>query len=86
MTRLPVHRQRSEGRSRPARADEVTINMVCERLSEPDVADGFVLDGFPRTPLHAKALDKRLADQPRRGARASRMDTDLVGNEIVTRG
>lgn len=42
--------------------DEVTINMVRERLTEPDAADGFLLDGFPRTVPQATALDKILAD------------------------
>jgi adenylate kinase len=42
--------------------DEVTINMVRERLAEADAADGFLLDGFPRTLPQASALDKLLAD------------------------
>jgi adenylate kinase len=42
--------------------DEVTINMVAARLAEPDAADGFLLDGFPRTTPQAVALDKLLAD------------------------
>jgi adenylate kinase len=42
--------------------DEVTINMVRERLAEADAADGFLLDGFPRTLPQAAALDKLLAD------------------------
>ena len=42
--------------------DEVTINMVRERLAEADAADGFLLDGFPRTVPQAAALDKMLAD------------------------
>src|SRR5215211_2078522 len=42
--------------------DEVTINMVADRLSESDAADGFLLDGFPRTVPQANALDKLLAD------------------------
>ena len=42
--------------------DEVTINMVRERLAEPDAGDGFLLDGFPRTTPQAAALDKLLAD------------------------
>lgn len=42
--------------------DEVTINMVRERLGEPDAAEGFLLDGFPRTVPQAVALDKLVAD------------------------
>ena len=42
--------------------DEITINMVRERLAEPDASDGFLLDGFPRTTPQAVALDKMLAD------------------------
>jgi adenylate kinase len=42
--------------------DEVTINMVRERLAEADAVDGFLLDGFPRTVPQAVALDKMLAD------------------------
>ena len=42
--------------------DEVTINMVRDRLAEPDAGDGFLLDGFPRTVPQAAALDKLLAD------------------------
>jgi adenylate kinase len=42
--------------------DEVTINMVRDRLAETDATDGFLLDGFPRTTPQAVALDKLLAD------------------------
>ena len=36
--------------------DEVTIGLVKERLSQPDCAGGFLLDGFPRTLPQAEAL------------------------------
>src|SRR5262245_59341076 len=42
--------------------DEITISMVRERLAEPDAAEGFLLDGFPRTVPQAIALDRLLAD------------------------
>jgi adenylate kinase len=41
--------------------DEVTIAMVKDRLSRPDVKNGFLLDGFPRSVPQAEALDKMLA-------------------------
>ena len=42
--------------------DDVTIKMVAERLGRPDCAGGAVLDGFPRTPAQAEALDQTLAE------------------------
>jgi adenylate kinase len=45
--------------------DEITIQMVLERLAEPDVKSGAILDGFPRNLQQAKALDKALAKQSR---------------------
>lgn len=41
--------------------DEVVIAMVTGRLAEPDCAEEFVLDGFPRTVPQAEALDRHLA-------------------------
>ncbi len=43
--------------------DEVTIGMVQERLAQPDAARGAILDGFPRTPAQAQALDRLLAER-----------------------
>ena len=45
--------------------DEITINMVLERLSAPDVKAGAILDGFPRNTEQAKALDAALKKQSR---------------------
>ena len=41
--------------------DEVTIKVVESRLNEPDVENGIILDGFPRTVKQAEELDKILA-------------------------
>ena len=37
--------------------DEVVIGMILERIAKPDCANGFMLDGFPRTRPQAEALD-----------------------------
>jgi adenylate kinase len=37
--------------------DDLTIEMVRERLAEPDARNGYILDGFPRTIPQAEALD-----------------------------
>jgi adenylate kinase len=38
--------------------DEVTVNIVKLRLEEKDCANGYILDGFPRTVFQAEELDK----------------------------
>lgn len=42
--------------------DDVTIAMVRDRLSRPDCAKGAILDGYPRTPAQATALNAMLKD------------------------
>lgn len=42
--------------------DEITNAMVHERLADPDAAEGFLLDGFPRTNGQADVLDTMLAE------------------------
>ncbi|MCR4944867.1 MAG: adenylate kinase [Clostridium sp.] len=43
--------------------DEVTINMVKERLKEDDCKSGYLLDGFPRTVSQAEALEAFLNER-----------------------
>jgi adenylate kinase len=42
--------------------DELIIDLIRERLEEPDGAEGFVLDGFPRTMRQADELDSMLRE------------------------
>lgn len=43
--------------------DEVTNEMVRNRLNEPDCKNGFILDGYPRNLIQAEELDKILSDK-----------------------
>ena len=43
--------------------DQVTIDMLLERLGSPDAAGGILLDGFPRNTVQAEVLDMALADR-----------------------
>jgi adenylate kinase len=45
--------------------DELIVEVIRERLSQPDAQSGFVLDGFPRTIGQAEALDALLAELDR---------------------
>ncbi|MCK9245696.1 MAG: adenylate kinase [Anaerolineaceae bacterium] len=60
--------------------DDVTIAMVEDRLSREDCLKGAVLDGFPRTPDQAKALDALLAKS---GGRVDLVPFIKVPNETL---
>jgi adenylate kinase len=60
--------------------DDVTINMVMERLGRPDCGRGAILDGFPRTLAQADALDRALIDQ---GSRIGLVPLLEVSDEAV---
>jgi adenylate kinase len=44
--------------------DDLMTDLVRDRLTKPDVARGFLLDGFPRTVVQAQALDDMLGTAP----------------------
>ncbi|MFF4322876.1 adenylate kinase [Streptomyces sp. NPDC001568] len=63
--------------------DEVTIEVVKERLARPDVERGFLLDGFPRNAVQAVELDGILADS---GSRLDAvLDLEIPDAEVVGR-
>ena len=63
--------------------DDVTIGMLLDRISQEDCAEGYVLDGFPRTIPQAESLTKALEE------RGESMDyainVDVPDQAIVTR-
>ena len=68
--------------------DEVTIGIVRERLSKDDCANGFILDGFPRTVEQADALNKILADLGKTLTRVLNIAVpaeDLIGRSVGRR-
>ncbi len=52
-----AHDYMSQGRLVP---DDLVIEIILVRISQPDASTGFLLDGFPRTPPQAAALKKAL--------------------------
>ncbi|MCI9560540.1 adenylate kinase [Clostridiaceae bacterium] len=63
--------------------DDVTIGMLLDRISEADCADGYVLDGFPRTIPQAESLTLALS---KRGEKMDyAIDVDVPDESIVTR-
>ena len=58
MQQTPLGKQAAEYINRGALVpDDVIVNLVAERLKEPDCEKGFILDGFPRTIPQAESLD-----------------------------
>lgn len=66
--------------------DDVMISIVAERLEQPDTANGFVLDGFPRTIPQAAALDALLADRGGVSVIALVVHADEVIRRLAERG
>ncbi|MFH8366223.1 adenylate kinase [Streptomyces sp. NPDC018031] len=63
--------------------DEVTIGMAKERMSQPDAANGFLLDGFPRNVSQAEALDGMLKSE---GMQLDAvLDLEVPEDEVVKR-
>ncbi|TCN57310.1 adenylate kinase [Rhodococcus sp. SMB37] len=67
---------------------EITNNMVRERLAEPDAANGFLLDGFPRSVEQAEELANILKnlDTALDGVLSFVIDEDIVVERMLARG
>lgn len=63
--------------------DELALQVVYERIVQPDCSKGWILDGFPRTVLQARALDQRLAQSGLRVQKA--FDIRVTQAEAIER-
>ncbi len=64
-------------------SDEIVLAVLKDRLAQPDVAAGVILDGFPRTAGQAAALDTMLAESGQRIDAA--VSLEVNDSEMVTR-
>jgi adenylate kinase len=66
--------------------DDLTIQVVRERTARDDCREGYILDGFPRTPAQAAMLDKLAAEQGKKiQAIEIQMPRELLAQRMVGR-
>ena len=68
-------------------SDDIMLGLIKERLSQPDVAGGFILDGYPRNIIQAGALDELLdsLEQPIDEALQIDVDFEMAVKRIARR-
>lgn len=68
--------------------DEITNQMLVERLRQPDTGDGFLLDGYPRNIGQAELLSKVLADSDQKldAVVQLQVDEDVLVQRLLARG
>ena len=68
-------------------SDDIMLGLIKERLSQPDVQDGFILDGYPRNIIQAGALNELLdsLDQPVDEALQIDVDVEMAVMRIARR-
>ncbi|HEX6353947.1 adenylate kinase [Actinophytocola sp.] len=68
--------------------DEITNQMLVDRLEQPDTADGFLLDGFPRNIGQAEVLAKELADSDQKldAVVQLQVSEDVLVQRLLARG
>jgi adenylate kinase len=66
--------------------DEITVEMLDERLAEPDAANGYILDGFPRTAGQVTALDGLIGADELDSVVVFDVDEDALVERLLARG
>jgi adenylate kinase len=67
-------------------SDDIVIEMLQGRISQPDAAKGYILDGFPRTLPQAQALDDFLGGNGLDAVVLFEVDEDEVVGRMLSRG
>lgn len=67
-------------------SDDIVIEMLEGRISQPDASAGYILDGFPRTLPQAQALDAFLGDDGLDAVVLFEVDEDEVVGRMLSRG
>jgi adenylate kinase len=67
-------------------SDDIVIEMLQDRISQPDASIGYILDGFPRTLPQAKALDAFLGYDDLDAVVLFEVDEDEVVDRMLSRG
>jgi adenylate kinase len=67
--------------------DDLVVQMVMDRLDDPDASKGFILDGFPRTVAQAQALENALAaaGRPLSAVLKFTIDDDMAIRRLAAR-
>jgi adenylate kinase len=66
--------------------DEVTVAMLADRISHPDAAAGYILDGFPRTAAQVESLDSLIGGDGLDRVVVFQVDEDELTERMLSRG
>jgi len=66
--------------------DDITVEMLAERLAEPDAQRGYILDGFPRTGPQVEALDQLIGQDGLDKVVLFEVDEDALAGRMLSRG
>ncbi|WP_420611930.1 adenylate kinase [Candidatus Spongiisocius sp.] len=66
--------------------DSLTVEMILERLRDPDTTDGLILDGFPRNVAQVQALDEAIGDRALDAVVVLEASNEVLQERILARG
>ena len=66
--------------------DDITVEILAQRLAEPDAQAGYILDGFPRTGPQVEALDRLIGPEALDRVVLFEVDEDALAARMLSRG